>query len=243
MLNKEQIDQLLRPINPNRIVQAQGHSHVSQQDVVAHLIRIFGFGNFDIEVLETECVFEDQVFDKDGVIKVGRFDVTYRALVRLTIKDAGGNEIASYENGSMGVAQNQSKGDAHDLAYKSAISLSVKRAAIFLGDQFGLSLYNKGQREALVRGSIIYNQSSADVQEGITQQVSLGNDEVDRVSETAEQINDAKIAIEQVPDVKTLAELKVLNEGVRDAGLLNVSVDGKSVNSVIQARKVELEKK
>ena len=60
---------------------------------------------------------------------------------------------------------------------------------------------------------------------------------------TAEQLSDAQTAVEQVADITSLAELKVLYEGVRDAGLLNINVNGKSVNSIITARKSELEKK
>jgi hypothetical protein len=177
----EQVSQLLQPINDRRVLaDGKGHAHVSQQDILAHLIRVFGFGGFDIEVLATECVFEQ---GRGTGEPYTRFDVCYRALVRLTVKDAKGERVCVYENGSTATAQNQTRGDAHDLAYKSAISLSVKRAAIALGDQFGLSLYNKGQRTALVMGTMVGQQSGRpvvkDVQEGVAQQVSLGNDEAD----------------------------------------------------------------
>jgi hypothetical protein len=178
----EQVSQLLKPINNARVLaDGKGHAHVSQQDILAHLIRVFGFGGFDIEVLAVECVFEQGRTPEP----VTRYDVCYRALVRLTVKDASGTAVCTYENGSTATAQNQSRGDAHDLAYKSAISLSVKRAAIALGDQFGLSLYNKGQRTALVMGTMVGSptvearMTSHDVQDGVAQQVAMGNDEAD----------------------------------------------------------------
>ena len=172
-----QIDQLLKPIHPKRVLEAQGHSHVSQQDILAHLTRIFGFGNFDIDIKNVELVFET---DRGN----DRFDVCYKALVRLTIRDPFGNEICHYENGSMETSQNQRRGDGHDLAYKSAISLSVKRAAIALGDQFGLSLYNKGQKAALVISTLVNgNAGTGDVQADVPQQVSLGNDEKEAPAE------------------------------------------------------------
>ena len=176
MFTDAQVRQLLHPINPTRVLQdGKGHSHVSQQDILAHLIRCFGFGSFDIEVLNAECVFEQE---RD---KPGKYDVCYRALVRLTVRDPQGFGVCRYENGSTATAQNQSRGDGHDLAYKSAISLSVKRAAIALGDQFGLSLYNKGQTSALVRGTLVgvTTDPPKDMQEGVPQQVALGNDEID----------------------------------------------------------------
>jgi recombination DNA repair RAD52 pathway protein len=180
-----QTRQLLRPINRDRVLRdGKGHSHVSQQDVVAHLIRVFGFGAFDIDVTAVECVFEAERVDKNGEAN-GRWDCCYRAMVRLTVRDPHGREVCHYEDGSTATAQNQTRGDAHDLAYKSAISLSKKRAAINLGDQFGLSLYNRGQLEALVKGTLVtpdddQADEDRDMQDGVPRQVTLGNDEVER---------------------------------------------------------------
>ncbi|WP_280475454.1 Rad52/Rad22 family DNA repair protein, partial [Nocardia asiatica] len=99
--------------------------------------------------------------------------------------DPHGNEVCHYENGSTATAQGQpSRGDAHDLSYKSAISLSVKRAAIALGDNWGLSLYNRGQLSALVKGVLVGLDAdiepAGDLQDGVEKQVALGNDEIDR---------------------------------------------------------------
>ncbi len=176
-----QVEQLLKPINPKRVLSLQGHSHVSQQDITAHLIRMFGFGNFDIEVISCELIFETERTDaKTGALN-NRWDVAYRGLVRISIRNEEGKLVAVYENGSIGEAQNQTRGGGHDLAYKSAISLSIKRAAIALGDQFGLSLYNKGQLAALVKATLVgWGITVDDVQEDVEQQVALGNDEIER---------------------------------------------------------------
>jgi hypothetical protein len=186
---RAQVEQLLKPINSRRVLRdGKGHSHVSQQDVTAHLIRMFGFGGFDVEITGPELVFAaERVNDKTGEPN-GRWDVCYRAMCRLTVKDQHGQVVAVYEDGSTATAQNQARGDAHDLAYKSAISLSKKRAAINLGDQFGLSLYNKGQLTPLVMGTLVMPDGQAasdDIQDGVEQQVSLGNDEVDHEPEPA----------------------------------------------------------
>lgn len=178
----QQTAQLLRPIAPQRVLRdAKGHPHVSQQDVTAHLIRVFGFGGFDTEILDVQCVFEDPHV-KDGKPVPGRYDVCYRALLRLTVRDVHGKVVCQFEDGSTAVAQNQTRGDAHDLAYKSALSLAKKRAAINLGDQFGLSLYNKGQMSALVIDTLVKDAPGVDgqdLQSGVAPQVSLGNDEID----------------------------------------------------------------
>ena len=123
--SSEQVAQLLKPVNPARVLQAQGHSHVSQQDITAHLIRMFGFGNFDIEVLDVSLIFDTQRSDAKTGELLPKFDVCYRAMVRITVRNSAGELVAFYENGSTATAQNQSHGDGHDLAYKSAISLSI----------------------------------------------------------------------------------------------------------------------
>lgn len=193
-----QIAQMLRPIADTRVLRdPKGHAHVSQQDVLAHLIRVFGFGNFDIDVLNTGMIFEES-YEKQKKDQKGQpygdpytaWDVCYRAMVRLTVRDPQGNEMCHYENGSTATAQGQpSRGDAHDLSYKSAISLSIKRAAIALGDNWGLSLYNKGQLTALVKGTLVVPGTDVepveDMQDGIARQVSLGNDEIDRTEDGA----------------------------------------------------------
>jgi recombination DNA repair RAD52 pathway protein len=186
--SETQVSHLLQPIKTTRVLSdGKGHSHVSQQDITAHLIRMFGFGAFDVEVIDRELLFET------SEVKVNRagkeyvaWDVAYRSLVRLVIRNEHGEKVAHYENGSVGSAQNQpSRADAHDLAYKSAISLSIKRAAIALGDQFGLSLYNKGQTAPLVIRTLVGNEEVSDLQADIPQQVSLGNDEIDRTETSA----------------------------------------------------------
>lgn len=201
----EQIAQLLRPINPRRVLQAQGHSHVSQQDIAAHLIRTFGFGSFDVEVTDVTLVFETNRTNNSGE-PTPKWDVCYRAMIRLTVRNPDGKVVTKLENGSTATAQNQSRGDGHDLAYKSAISLSVKRAAIFLGDQFGLSLYNRGQVDPLVMGTIVggpEREKREDVQEGVKQQVSLGNDEVDRPMALDENGESSEPAATAVPTAKS----------------------------------------
>ena len=205
----DQVEHLLNPIKETRVLRdAKGHSHVSQQDITAHLIRMFGFGNFDIEVMTVEAIFETSEVKTN---KAGReyvaWDVAYRALVRLTIRNPLGEVVGSYENGSIGSAQSQpSRADAHDLAYKSAISLSIKRAAIALGDQFGLSLYNKGQTAPLVIRTIVSSEPVDDIQADIPQQVAIGNDEIDR--------SEALEPVQALPSVEPTVESTLSEETV-----------------------------
>lgn len=232
MFNAKQVDQLLKPINPNRVLKdGKGHSHVSQQDILAHLIRVFGFGNFDIDVVSVEPIFEHPRMNGDK--PTGRFDVCYRALVRLTVRDEEGN-TCHFENGSTATAQNQTLGDGHDLAYKSAISLSVKRAAIALGDGFGLSLYNKGQMTALVMDTLVHPvapSDSEDVQEGVAQQVSLGNDEVDPVDVDPDAVAEFE---DRVAAAQSESELKAVWMDAKSQGV------EKRIQGAVNRRKAEV---
>lgn len=58
---------------------------------------------------------------------------------------------------------------------------------------------------------------------------------------TDDQINLALEAISQVPEISSVAELKLFYTGAQEAGLLQIPVDGSTLNKVISARKKELE--
>jgi hypothetical protein len=58
---------------------------------------------------------------------------------------------------------------------------------------------------------------------------------------TPEQLNLAKEAMEQVPAIDSMAELKLFYNGAKEANLLSIKIDGKTINQAIGARKKELE--
>jgi hypothetical protein len=161
-LNQKQRDQLLRPINPRRVQIAQGQSHVAGYDVSAHLTRIFGFGNWEKEIKSEALVCEDGV--KDGTRT--RWTVTYKVVMTLRVKDSAGTVIWSGDDAATGSATNMpSRGDAHDFALKNAVTYALKRCAKDWGDQFGLSLYNKGSMDGLVGATLDLGEDEArDVQ-------------------------------------------------------------------------------
>jgi hypothetical protein len=165
MITKEQYDFLTRPLDPGRVGQRQGQSHLEAWDVRRHLIRVFGFGGFDIETIRSELVREIEsppgtitFRNKDGERTNHRtvWTVVYRAEVRLSIKAPDGAVIARYEDGATGDANNlPTCGDAHDFALKTALSQALKRCATNLGDAFGLGLYNGGRTDAVVLRSLV----------------------------------------------------------------------------------------
>lgn len=162
-LTTPQLRLLLKPVNPNRVgkLPKTGLAHMEAWDIRRQLIRTFGFGGFDIETISLDLVAETSEVrrkkNREGV-EYGdpytAWTVIYRAQVRLTVKDTDGRVLGRWEDGAVGDSSNQpSRGDAHDMATKTALSQGLKRCATNLGDQFGLSLYNNGSREAVVNWS------------------------------------------------------------------------------------------
>ncbi len=172
--SQTQRDILLQPIASWRIQYLDGQSHVAGWDAIAHLNRVFGFEGWDKEILSLELVYEN-VGEREvnqrggGKKKVMACSVGYRCTLRLTIRDTEGNVIRVIEDAAMGTATNQRDlGDAHDLAVKSAVTYALKRCAKDLGDQFGLSLYNKGQETAVVGKVAVYGHDVAE-HEGVVE--------------------------------------------------------------------------
>ncbi|MGE0229333.1 MAG: Rad52/Rad22 family DNA repair protein [Dehalococcoidia bacterium] len=165
-LSPKQVEVLLRPIHPSRVEDLRGMSYVAQHDVRAHMNRIFGFARWSTQVIQSEFIFEEQ--DANN-----RWKAAYRATVRVEVHAPDGTVLATYEDCHVsGNAPQPDRAEAHALALTSAVSTAFKRACTNLGDQFGLSLYEKGQRTAIVKSTLMeYNYDgdaagSADTIEG-----------------------------------------------------------------------------
>lgn len=139
-LNEAQYNQLLAPLNPSRVAKraqaGRSLSYLEAWDVKAHLNRIFGFLNWSADVVSADLVFEE----KNG----SNWDVAYKVVLCLRINDA------TYTEAAIGSAHIPQRGEAHDMAIKTAESDALKRAAINLGTQFGLSLYDNGNLKDVV---------------------------------------------------------------------------------------------
>jgi hypothetical protein len=159
-LNARQIAALTAALNPARVETlkkgSSSLSYLAAWDVKATLIKVFGFGGFSAEADECEVVrIENNVpkttgwgenkqtlpieFDPDGQIKFGtaNFRVSVRVRVKLTIHQLG----AVYTEWAACSQTGPDLGEVTDFAIKTAESDALKRAAIYLGTQFGLSLY------------------------------------------------------------------------------------------------------
>ena len=162
-LTDEQIDVLLRAIHPKRVGQVQGNSHVEGYDIRAMLIRVFGFGSFDIHT-DTVLVYEDR--EQSTKNSKPAVEVCYRSKLALTVHDRHLNSC-TFEAVATATSKmpDYMRGDAHDFAIKTAETQALKRAAINLGDQFGLGLYRKGSTAALVVKVVGHNTAAEEAVE------------------------------------------------------------------------------
>lgn len=156
MFTRTQTTQLLKGLNPSRVEKrAQAGitlSYLAQQDVRAHLIRMFGFGGFDLKTLEANVVSIDEVN--------GKWEACCQVTMELTVRDPYGDTVCVYSETAIGTNTQGRKGEALDMAMKSASSDAMKRCATNLGDQFGLSLYSHGQVAPIVRGVLVNSPDS-----------------------------------------------------------------------------------
>ena len=216
----EQINQLLAPLDPSRVQHDnKGMSHLAAWDVRRWLIRIFGPTGWRIETISCELIFENET-----KTKMGReaWYVGYRAQSRLTVcgtgkyTDSPFESLAFFEDGAIGDATLPTRGDAHDMAMKTALSQALKRCAMNLGDQFGLSLYNNGSAKAVVGKSLAHPDgdevAAGEAVEGDTENISEVEPEVPAVREPKPAVRGVKPASKKsslptMDDIERIAAL------------------------------------
>jgi recombination DNA repair RAD52 pathway protein len=142
---------LLADLNPNRIQSratpgsSKKMSYLAAWDVRATLIKVFGFGGFSISAEETRVVrIEENVPKRSGGSTP--FRVTVQVTTALYIHQLG----AIFTGVAMASQSGSDLGEVADFAAKTADSDAMKRAAMNLGTQFGLSLYNNGSNQDVV---------------------------------------------------------------------------------------------
>jgi len=163
-LTQQQLNALMAPLNRNRVsTRSQGGrslSYLEAWDVKAALIRVFGFANFSADVVDAKVIRMEQdvpAYSGSGDSRKRKSDdegnpafnwsVTAQATVRLHLHLTG----ATYTETAIASQTGPDVGEVSDFAMKTAESDALKRAAIYLGTQFGLSLYDNGGLGDVVR--------------------------------------------------------------------------------------------
>lgn len=173
-LTGAQLGALLAPLNGNRVAKrSQGGrqlSYLEAWDVRATLIRVFGFGNWSADVTETKVIRVERdvpAFSGSGSDRKRKTDsdgnpdfnwsVTAMVTMRLYIHATG----ATYTETAAASQTGPDVGEVTDFAIKTAESDALKRCAMNLGTQFGLSLYDDGALGDVVRVILEPNQRKA----------------------------------------------------------------------------------
>ena len=169
ILTEAQIRALGAPyIQASRVKKLEGNSYLQAWDVKAMLLKVFGWGGFSTEVLNAEIVQirehaagtaghvvrKETKWAKQGDPKTPQ--VIAQVTMRLTLHNIGpaGQDVVHTET-AVGLNSQWDIGEACDTAIKSAESDALKRCAIFLGTQFGLSLYNAGDYADVVKRVLV----------------------------------------------------------------------------------------
>lgn len=170
-----QLSALMAPLNPDRVQgRKQGGrtlSYLEAWDVKASLIRLFGFGGFSATVSEQHILnqevmqkraqgggYEQVQFYPNGDPVPGSFNYRVTATVKVTLTIPALN--AEYSEYAAASQTGPDYGEVADFAIKTAESDALKRAAIYLGTQFGLSLYDNGSTRDVVRTLLEPTQSA-----------------------------------------------------------------------------------
>lgn len=155
-----QYEVLRKPLNSTRVAKrsqgGQQLSYLEAWDVKAHLTRVFGFGNWDLQMLDYRHV-DTRQYESSGNPPKPMIEVVYSARMQLTIRDPQGREVCQHSEAAVGSASGPATmlGDHHDNALKTAASDALKRCAINMGTQFGLSLYDKGSTRDVIKGTVV----------------------------------------------------------------------------------------
>lgn len=129
-------------------------SYVEAYDVKATLIKIFGYAGFSAECLDAQIVREHHA-PPEGERATPQWHMTAKAVVRLTIHQTG----AVYTEYAIAGGKGADYTETADLALKSAESDALKRAAAYLGTQFGLSLYKGGSTDNIINAVLAPDQA------------------------------------------------------------------------------------
>jgi hypothetical protein len=154
-LTDAQIERLLTGVGRHRVAETRGMAYIPQHEIRAELTRVFGFGNWDTTVHDVTLMYEEERQGTGNNANKTYWFAGYRCAVTLRVRDYEGNPIAEFtEWHAEENAPQPNRGEAHALALTACESYALRRAAIGLGDRFGLSLYNAGSSVPIVKGTL-----------------------------------------------------------------------------------------
>lgn len=149
MTYEQVVSQLAEPLDRDVVKQRQGAynsmlDYLEWTTVVKQLNAIFGYGHWTTEVTN----LSDMAMDDSGIPMGVRATVKLSVAFPSTLNHYG--PLAVYENVGFHAVQPFKNGnrtwESYEVSVKSAVHDALKRCAVNLGNQFGLSLYEKESR-------------------------------------------------------------------------------------------------
>jgi DNA recombination protein Rad52 len=192
---EQQVANLSAPLDRNnvrtRVQSGQTLSYIEGWQAIAEANRIFGFGEWSSETLETRCVSERP--RKIGKQQRDGFSVSYVARVRIVVDTQGG--VVSREGVGAGHGIDVDLGLAHESAIKEAETDARKRALMTFGNPFGLALYDKEQtnvRDLMKEAAEREAERAVITQAGEWELLATAFEDACRIAEGAADILDAE---------------------------------------------------
>lgn len=239
-LSEKQVSVLLQPIHPKRVTQRKdnGMSHVEGYDIRAELNRVFGFGRWDAEVVDQVLLREAQVKMSTG----GQgWNVVYRTRVRLTVKAPDGTPLSIQEATHVGENTHPAFGESHGNAVTNSETYALRRCAINFGDQFGLSLYNKGSQAATVRWTLVHPDSEKPVDTDDVPEVNPEQDGSEPTARPAADLTGWGTRVKAATDGKALDRINADMETLRGNDELGTE-DAAQIRSMTASRAAEFDR-
>lgn len=147
----EQLLVLIDDLDPARVsvLKAKGSmSYVEAHDVKSMLTRVFGFAGYSSEIFNDSIIKWTPYTNAQGKENVRAIA---KASCRVTIHGINGFPDVVYAESSVSSQSGADEGDVAEFALKTAASDAFKRAVVFIGTQFGASLYADGATADQVR--------------------------------------------------------------------------------------------
>lgn len=156
MFNDNQIAILNQELDGNRVkTREKGNinlSYLEGFDVIETANKIFGYGNWSYSITKLEQISQEQNQNQN-------FVVCYKAIVNVIVHDTGHLKQIYREDVGTGTGIAKTLADAHEGASKEAVTDALKRALRTLGNQFGLSLYDKTKNHQNANNNRHYTQA------------------------------------------------------------------------------------
>ncbi len=148
-------DELRKPLPPDAILQRpDGFSYIDQTYVIPEANRIFGALGWSCEVLVAPHIVAQHTREVDqwegsgrDRKKTGKTITNYVAVVVCTVRVTIGGVHKDGEGACTAEAPIDAYANSLETAFKGAVTDGMKRAFILLGERFGISLYDRKNKQ------------------------------------------------------------------------------------------------